>query len=105
MDSRSGELELIFAEALELPKGPERERYVAARCGDDGNLLSEVTSLLQAHDAAGDFLLPRSVSEPIRAPDSGAHAPLPKFRGFRIENRLGTGSIGTVYAAFDEKLG
>lgn len=29
---------------------------------------------------------------------------LPRFPGFRLENRLGGGGLGVVYAAFDEKL-
>lgn len=105
MDSRFGELEHIFAEALELPKGPERDRYVMAQCGEDRSLLAEVMSLVHAHDAAGDFLTPNSRCEPIRPKDfPEPHDVPPSFSGFRIESRLGAGSIGTVYAAFDEKL-
>lgn len=106
MDSRPGDVELIFAGALEVPAGPERERYVSGQCGRDQHLLSEVVSLLRAHEEAGEFLVPcRHANGPFSdLPESPGNETLPHFRGYRIEGKLGAGSIGTVYAAFDEKL-
>ena len=46
----------VFAEAMELLPGSARDRLLAERCGDDVALRGEVTSLLHAHDDAGDFL-------------------------------------------------
>ena len=50
--------ESIFADAIELPSGDARARFVTARCGDNTVLLCEVESLLRAHDNAGEFLAP-----------------------------------------------
>src|SRR4029078_10382644 len=46
---------LMFNAALELPKG-QRADYLSEECGDDGELRSRVTELLQAHESAEGFL-------------------------------------------------
>jgi hypothetical protein len=95
MNETATSAERIFARAIELPPGPARDELLAAECADDPALLREVKSLLVAHDAAGDFLRGRA----------GANAkPFPTLPGFRLERKLGEGSLGVVYAAHDEKL-
>lgn len=114
-DQNSNAAENVFAGAIELPPGVARDQWLAARCGADAALHREVSSLLRAHDGAGDFLNP-----PPRPPQSGAAAgpvlatavmnsaelaePWPNLPGFRLERKLGAGSLGVVYAALDEKL-
>lgn len=48
----------VFAEAIGLPPGETRAKFLAERCADNAGLRQEVESLLCAHDAAGDFLKP-----------------------------------------------
>jgi serine/threonine protein kinase len=60
MDNPPIRAEHLFAEALELPPGEQRARFLASRCGSDAALLDEVQSLLHAHDQAGLFLEPQS---------------------------------------------
>jgi serine/threonine-protein kinase len=86
--------ETVFARALEIPSGAPREEFLAAQCGHDAALQTEVRSLLQAHEKAGGFLRVEPASQ----------AETPKFPGYSIEGRLGQGALGTVYAAHDEKL-
>lgn len=81
--------ETVFFRALDVPPGPARDSFINSECAQDQELRREVESLLRAHEQAGDFL---SVE------------PLPRLPGYRIEHRLGEGSLGTVYAAYDEKL-
>lgn len=56
MDESTANAQDVFAEAVELPHGEARARFLSARCGQDLALLREVESLLRAHEAAGDFL-------------------------------------------------
>jgi serine/threonine protein kinase len=56
MNNPAANAERLFADALALPAGEVRARFVAERCGNDTALLCEVESLLRAHDGAGDFL-------------------------------------------------
>jgi serine/threonine protein kinase len=85
----AGHAEAVFLHALDLPPGPTRDNFVTGECAEDQALRREVESLLRAHEQAGDFL---------------SEDPLPRLPGFAIEHKIGTGSLGTVYAAYDEKL-
>jgi len=61
----------VFAEAVDMPPGEARTKLVARLSGDDAALLSEVASLLRAHDLAGGFLSPpHQPSAPPAAPSS-----------------------------------
>ena len=62
MDDLSIRAERLFNEALELPRGEPRAKFLADRCGNDAALLKEVQSLLDAHDQSGRFLEPQSAA-------------------------------------------
>ena len=49
-------LEEIFDHAVQIRDSAERSAYLDKVCQDDPALRSEVESLLQAHEEAGDFL-------------------------------------------------
>ena len=172
MDKPVTNTEDVFARALEVPPGAARDAFVAAQCAT-GTARREVQSLLDAHEAAGDFLCPpkrqkeavrttldavppqgtgalnaaaqakvfmrtaragaterigdfiaalpegvrrearERIEAGLRARSMGAPGPRqepedeaspPRLPGFRIERKLGAGGLGTVYAAYDEKL-
>ena len=65
--------ESIFADAVALPAGPARDRLVTERCAGDAAMEREVKSLLDAHDASGDFLR-AAQQEPLQSPGSGPGA-------------------------------
>lgn len=58
MNGSPSSAESVFADAIELPPGEDRARFVVERCGVDTVLSCEVQSLLRAHDNAGGFLSP-----------------------------------------------
>ncbi|MBL9136788.1 MAG: serine/threonine protein kinase [Verrucomicrobiales bacterium] len=91
----------LFAQALQLPEPGAREAFIQANCSGDPALAESVRSLLRAHEAAGGFLrtLPMEAS-----PLSIGEPTPPRLAGFRIERLLGSGGLGAVYAAHDEKL-
>lgn len=78
MPKFSPQVERVFAEALEMPPGTARNRFLTTQCGDDASLRAEVESLLHAHDAAGDFLRPAS------APTGVAAAPSPLLQSTAV---------------------
>ena len=48
---RIEDIESLFHQALSLPPGPERVRWVEQHCQGDAELLAEVLSLLESNEA------------------------------------------------------
>jgi len=46
----------LLAKALEQPAGPDRDRWLDVNCNDDPDLERRLRALIEAHEAAGDFL-------------------------------------------------
>ncbi|MFZ5443361.1 MAG: serine/threonine-protein kinase [Myxococcota bacterium] len=81
----------VFLEALEHTGGA-RASFLAARCGDDVGLRSEVESLLASDASAGAFLdTPPLASKPRAAGD--------RIGAWELEALLGHGGMGEVWLA------
>ena len=89
----------IFQSALD--RAPqERSAFVREACGDDGEVRTEVESLLLAHQEAGNF-----AESGLGMRDSGLDLIGRDIRAYRVLSLLGAGGMGEVYRARDTKLG
>src|SRR5262249_32392687 len=97
-------VEKIYHDILSHPP-EQRANAIAAACSGDAEVRRELESLLEARDAAGDFL-----SDEMRG-DLLTMAGTPKAPGvgdslgpYRILSEAGVGAMGRVYRAFDPRL-
>ena len=100
-------VEAIFIEALGA--APERRTHIVReRCGDDAALIAEIESLLSHHDQSSGVLDKAVIKSPTHDGNYNGSAtddlpPLRQAGGYRLISVLGSGGMGVVYLAEQEK--
>ena len=100
------EVDKLLDEALSRPP-EDRAAFLESACHGDETLLSEVRSLLAAHQKAGEKFLDRPALELAArrlAKESGSSLIGRTLAHFNVISILGVGGMGEVYLARDTKL-
>lgn len=95
------QVEEVLQNALDLPWS-ERETFIAERCRHDRELKHEASSLLDAHEDAGNF-----IETPALAQDSHillGDTAVREVGQYSIIRALGSGGMGEVYLGQDRRL-
>lgn len=105
VDERWQRVRKVFDAALQ--QAPEARRdYVREACGEDKDLLTEVESLLSSLEGSADFLERPAVAHIASVIESETRmlAEGTRFGHYEIVRRIGSGGMGDVYLAKDQKL-
>ena len=93
----------VFKCAVDRPV-EQRSVFLNEACGDDVELRREVESLLNFSDEGGQFLEKAAIDIAVGSFLQTALKPDQHIGHYKIASHLGSGGMGEVYLAHDEKL-
>jgi serine/threonine protein kinase len=95
-------VQVIFEQICEIVSA-DRQAELLRLCGTDVALRAEIVSLLNAHDAAGDFLREPTLNPPELVETfiqgAGGDGPGIVIGAYKLLEQIGEGGFGTVYMA------
>ena len=89
--------------ALANVEPADRDAFLAARCGGDARLRADVEAMLASLDVPDEFLDPAQVPALDPASIDGPLQPGARLGDFLVLHALGSGGMGVVYAAQQDR--
>lgn len=93
----------LFKRALDRP-AEQRVTFLEEACGEDLELRCKVESLLKFNHDGDQFLEQPAIDIALRSFLHGALKPDQRIGSYKVVSQIGSGGMGEVYLAHDEKL-
>ena len=93
----------LFKRALDCP-AERRAAFLNEACGEDLELCCEVESLLKFNDQGNEFLEEPAIEIALKSFLHGALKPDQRIGTYKVVAQIGSGGMGEVHLAHDEKL-
>ena len=93
----------LFKRTLDCP-GEQRSAFLKEACGEDLELRCEVESLLKFNDQGDEFLEQPAIDIAVEPFLHEALKPDQRIGNYKVVSHIGSGGMGEVYLAHDQKL-
>src|SRR5438552_10498440 len=93
----------LFKRTLDCP-GEQRSAFLDQTCGEDVELRREIESLLKFNENDDQFLEEPAIDTAINSLFRAALKPEQHIGNYKIISHIGSGGMGEVYLAHDQKL-